>query len=128
MSLIRDVYHAGEQEKLTNKVLTSAENPEDIYPYATFCLPENQQVPQQMGTMGTYREMPGTVGHMDMLILHQNQTLPLSDANSKSVSDGISNESQGLKNEGHSLSVHAGEEGNVLAEAETALALSDRFR
>ena len=80
-------------EMLTN-CLPIAENPEDIYPYATFCLPENQQVaPHQhhqqnvntMGTMGTYREMPGTVGHMDMLILHQNQTLPLSDANSKSV-------------------------------------------
>ena len=29
--------------------------------------------------------MSGTVRHMDMLVLHENSTLPLSDANSKSV-------------------------------------------
>ena len=38
---------------------------------------------------GAGGELPGTVRHLDMLVLHENTTLPLSDANSKSVRRGI---------------------------------------
>ncbi|XP_059078554.1 cell adhesion molecule Dscam2-like [Tigriopus californicus] len=63
------------------------ENPEDIFPYATFVLPEGvhpSQVVPHTGTLGRVNLVHGTVGRMDSLVLHQNPTLPLSDANSKS--------------------------------------------
>lgn len=68
--------------------LVLIENPEDIFPYATFVLPEGvhpSQVVPHTGTLGRVNLVHGTVGHMDSLVLHQNPTLPLSDANSKSV-------------------------------------------
>ena len=44
------------------------EYPEDIHPYATFVLPEGQ-----------CHSSVGTIGHQDMLILHETPTLPMSD-------------------------------------------------
>ena len=49
---------------------------DDIHPYATFCLPE-----AQCGAGGV-----GTVRNIDMILYHENQTLPLSDANNRSSS------------------------------------------
>ncbi len=85
------------------------QKPEDIYPYATFVLPDGSPYPPggvgggtaivpsqtlQSGFSGTLaraqaagqvlvtdQSAPGTVRHADMLVLHENSTLPLSDAN-----------------------------------------------
>ena len=87
------------------------ENPEDIHPYATFVLPEvscrnennqlqdyaapkdarssnniNQTRQGNAEVQGLPPENMGTISNFDMLILHENSTLPLSDAYSKSVS------------------------------------------
>ena len=93
-----------------------SENPEDIHPYATFVLPEvscgneNDQLqdyaaPKDARTIinaksrnkednagdlqGVNPQNMGTISNFDMLILHENSTLPLSDACSKSVSKKI---------------------------------------
>ena len=91
---------------------SNVENPEDIHPYATFVLPEancgeqndqlqdyaapkdarnnaNNQTRTRDGNthlQSTATENMGTIANFDMLILHENSTLPLSDACSKSVS------------------------------------------
>ena len=91
------------------------ENPEDIHPYATFVLPdvscgnENDQLqdyaaPKDARTIinakshsregntdlqGVNPQNMGTISNFDMLILHENSTLPLSDACSKSVSNHL---------------------------------------
>ena len=87
------------------------ENPEDILPYATFVLPEvscgnendalqdyaapkdarqsNNFIQARQGNTElqvAHPENMGTISNFDMLILHENSTLPLSDAYSKSVS------------------------------------------
>ena len=90
------------------------ENPEDIHPYATFVLPDvscqgqgnplqDYAAPKDARDMGSIQNNSqevmhqvlrscnqpsnmGTVANFDMLILHENSTLPLSDACSKSVS------------------------------------------
>ena len=82
------------------------ENPEDIHPYATFVLPEvscgnennqlqdyaapkdaraGQNIQIQGNLVNTHNDNLGTISNLDMLILHENSTLPLSDAYSKSV-------------------------------------------
>ncbi len=108
---------------LLSKLPNVAEKPEDIYPYATFVLPDGahaaapsrhhhqqhhlhpasqtlrsgfsstlaqaqaqgQVLVTSSAAAGGQGELPGTVRHVDMLVLHENTTLPLSDANSKSV-------------------------------------------
>ena len=54
---------------------------DDIHPYATFCLPE-----AQCGAGGVNIGSVGTVRNIDMILYHENQTLPLSDANNRSSS------------------------------------------
>ena len=88
------------------------EKPEDIHPYATFVLPEvscgnennqlqdyaapkdaragqNVQIDLKGNLENTHNDNLGTISNFDMLILHENSTLPLSDAYSKSVSNII---------------------------------------
>lgn len=66
--------------ELVVKGLFVSEKADDIYPYATFVLPEGG-----VAETSKVRGMPSTMRYKDTLVLHENTTLPLSDANSKSV-------------------------------------------
>ena len=100
--------------KLMKSIFHGTENPEDIHPYATFVLPDvscqgqsnplqDYAAPKDARDMGGIQNTSqeamhqalrgcnqpgnmGTIANFDMLILHENSTLPLSDACSKSVS------------------------------------------
>ena len=100
--------------RLIKSIFHGTENPEDIHPYATFVLPDvscqgqsnplqDYAAPKDARDMGSIQNNSqevthqvlrscnqpsnmGTIANFDMLILHENSTLPLSDACSKSVS------------------------------------------
>jgi hypothetical protein len=93
-------------------LLFFVENPDDIYPYATFVLPDAdcgankiqitayQATPEQRRqqiVLNSQDTLPGTSRHISTLVFQEQSTLPLSDACSKSVSQ-ISYVSRTFKN------------------------------